>query len=171
MQATCWKSDEFQYILQPVSCSYPIFQIKKHICTFYIDIHSLKYFQSIYRSCCKVRMQFVTCKLGDCRVWTLTNPINSKPKHNSGGGIGIRTDSYSLRVCCMGKLGWMMMSVENSGYGYWVWKIFYVIITWSMLRDNALLKLSSLSSLSTTADSDSESVHIEKLGKHPTSCL
>ena len=93
-QATCWKSDEFRYILQPVSCSHPIFQIEKHICTFYIDIHSLKYFQSIYRSCCKVRTQFVTCKLGDCRVWTLTNPINSKPTHNSGGGVGIRTDSY-----------------------------------------------------------------------------
>ena len=93
MQATCWKSDEFRYILQPVSCSHPIVQIKNHICTFYIDIHSLKYFQSIYRSCCKVRPRFVSCKLGDCRVWTLTNPINSKPKHNSGGGVGIRTDS------------------------------------------------------------------------------
>ena len=30
-----------------------------------LDIHSLKYFQSIYHSCCKVRAQFVTCKLGD----------------------------------------------------------------------------------------------------------
>ena len=96
MQATCWKSDEFRYILQPASCSHPIFQIKKKICTFYIDIHSLKYFQSIYRSCCKVRTRFVTCKLGDCRVWTLTNPINSKPTHNSGGGVGIRTDSHCL---------------------------------------------------------------------------
>ena len=91
--ATCWKSDEFLYILQPVSCSHPIFQNKKYICTFYIDIHSLKYFQSIYHSCCKVRTQFVTCKLGDCRVWTLTNPINSKPTHNSGSGVGIWTDS------------------------------------------------------------------------------
>ena len=63
-----------------------------YFCTFYMDIHSLKYFQSIYRSCCKVRTRFVTCKLGDCRVWTLSNPINSKPKHNSGG-VGIRTDS------------------------------------------------------------------------------
>ena len=91
--ATSWKSDEFPYILQPVSCSHPIFQIKKNICTFYMDIHSLKYFQSIYRSCCKVRTWFVTCKLGDCRVWMLTNPINTKPMHNSGGGVGIRTDS------------------------------------------------------------------------------
>ena len=37
----------------------------------------------------------MTCKLDDCCVWTLTNPINSKPKHNSGGGVGIQTDSYS----------------------------------------------------------------------------
>ena len=93
MQATCWKSDEFRYILQPVSCSHPIFQIKKHICTFHTNIHSLKYFQSIYHSCCKVRTLFVTCKLGDCHVWMLTNPINSKPKHNSGSGVGIWTDS------------------------------------------------------------------------------
>ena len=64
----------------------------------------------------------------------------------------------------------MTMSVKNSRYN-WVWKIFYVIITWSMLRDNTLLRLSLLSSLSTTADSDSELVHVEKLGKHPTSCL
>ena len=83
MQATCWRSDEFRYILQPVSCSPPIFQIKKHICTFYIDIHSLKYFQSIYRSCCKVRMWFVTCKLGDCRVWTLTTVMWPLPGHSS----------------------------------------------------------------------------------------
>ena len=62
MQTTWWKSDEFQYILQPVSCSHPIFQIKEYICTFYIGIHSLKYFRSIYHSCCKVRIQFVNCK-------------------------------------------------------------------------------------------------------------
>ena len=123
MQATCWKSDEFRYILQPASCSYPIFQIKKHICTFYIDIHSLKYFQSIYHSCCKVRTQFVTCKLGDCRVWTLTNPINSKPKHNSGGGVGIRTDSYGTcqgqaqrtywRACWGSQSDWRSSSTAN----------------------------------------------------------
>ena len=76
------------------------FKLKKKICTFYIDIHSLKYFQSIYHSCCKVRTRFVTCKLGDCRVWTLTNPINSKPTHNSGGGVGIRTDSWCHQINC-----------------------------------------------------------------------
>ena len=76
------------------------FKLKKNICTFYIDIHSLKYFQSIYHSCCKVRTRFVTCKLGDCRVWTLTNPINSKPTHNSGGGVGIRTDSWCHQINC-----------------------------------------------------------------------
>ena len=63
MQATWWKSNEFRYILRPVSCSHPIFQIKKYICTFYTGIHSLKYFQSIYHSCCKVRTRFVNCKI------------------------------------------------------------------------------------------------------------
>ena len=62
IQTTWWKSDEFQYILQPVSCSHPIFQIKKYTYTFYIGIHSLKYFQSIYHSCCKVRTRFVNSK-------------------------------------------------------------------------------------------------------------
>ena len=52
-----------RYFLWPrVSCSHPTFQIKKYICTFYIGIHSLKYFRSIYHSCCKVRIQFVNCK-------------------------------------------------------------------------------------------------------------
>ena len=32
-------------------------------------------------------------RLGDYCVWMLTNPISSKHKHNSGGGVGIWTDS------------------------------------------------------------------------------
>ena len=61
-RTTWWKSDEFQYILQPVSYSHPIYQIKKYICTFYIGLHSLKYFQSIRHCCCIVRTWFVNCK-------------------------------------------------------------------------------------------------------------
>ena len=60
MQTTWWKSDEFQYILQPVSYPHPIFQIKKYIYTFYIGIPSLKYFQSIYHSCCKLQDKVIT---------------------------------------------------------------------------------------------------------------
>ena len=75
MQTTWWKSDEFQCVLEPVLYCHPIFQIKKYICTFYIDMHSLKYFQSIYHSCCKVRTWFVNCKT-KWLPWMLTNPIN-----------------------------------------------------------------------------------------------
>ena len=48
-----------------------------------MGIHTLKYSQNIYCSCCNVNAQFaepgdqqVTCKPSDYRVWTLTNPIN-----------------------------------------------------------------------------------------------
>ena len=68
-----------------------------------MGIHTLKYSQNIYRSCCcKVRVQFAEpgdpCKPSDYRVWMLTNPINSKPKPNSGDGVGIRTDSKGRRL-------------------------------------------------------------------------
>jgi len=39
-----------------------------------------------------------------------------------------------------------------------------------MLRDLALLELSLPSSLSATADSDPEPVHIDKPGEHPQTC-
>ena len=70
-------------------------EIERYICTFYIGIQSLKYFQHIYYSYCKVRTQFVTCKTR----WLLClDAYNSKTKHNSGGGIGIQTDSLNSAV-------------------------------------------------------------------------
>jgi hypothetical protein len=54
MQPTCWESDVFWYILQPMSCSHPISLNKKYGYTGYIGIHSPKYFQSVDCACCKV---------------------------------------------------------------------------------------------------------------------
>ena len=77
------KSNEFWYIWQPVSCSPPLFP-KKHICTCCIGIHSLNFFQTVYLTGCKFRVWFAKLSdryiTGDCQVWVLTNPINSKPR-------------------------------------------------------------------------------------------
>ena len=56
MQPTCWESDGFCYILQPVLCFHLIFLDKNiYIHTCYIGVHSLKYFQSVNHTHCKVR--------------------------------------------------------------------------------------------------------------------
>ena len=115
--ATCWKVMNFGIYCSLYHVLILFFKLKKYICTFYIDIHSLKYFQGIYRSCCKVRTQFVTCKLGDCRVWTLTNPINSKPTHNSGSDVGIWTDSNRSKLANSqgpSKLRWKLMHRDRA---------------------------------------------------------
>jgi hypothetical protein len=66
-------------------------QIKKYNHAFYIGIHSLKYFQTIHRTRCKVTMRLVT---GDSTlVGVLTNRI--KPK--SGRGFAPKAASSLLR--------------------------------------------------------------------------
>ena len=63
MQQTCWERVDFGIYCRLCRVLFRLFQIKKYIHTCYICIHSLKYFQSISPTRCKVRGRFA--KLGD----------------------------------------------------------------------------------------------------------
>jgi len=79
-------------------------QIKKYIHTPYIYLHPLKsYIMLIVKLKCNLQncMTYKTRHVrGNYHFGMLINPINPRPKPNSGGGVGIQTDSEILSLFC-----------------------------------------------------------------------
>ena len=78
------------------------FELKNRFIPFTLVYTPSNIFRAYITLVVKLEHDLWIARLGDYHVWMLTNPIKSKPKHNSGGGVGIWTDSkapLSLWIC------------------------------------------------------------------------